>query len=119
MPFDVNDLADDEARVLSEQGQSVSYTPDGGGASTITAIWDPDQTLPGYMSDGEQDVTVGVLLCKGTDVPSPGDRDKVVIGAVTYAVRTVERRRFFVALQLEARVQRRLGGDHSRIRREG
>lgn len=119
MPFNLNDLGDDQSKILQEQGETVTYTPQGGAGTAISGIWEPDRTLPGYYPDGEQDRTLGVLLVSTADVPTPGDRDQFTIGGVVYAVRAVENRRFFVAFQLEAIVQRRVGGDHSRIRREG
>jgi len=84
-PFDTVDAA-----VLDAFGESITYTPDGGGPTNITGFFqNPDVTVDGgdgfrFEANGPQ------VAVKKTDVPTPGHGDTVTIGGTVYTVRTPE-----------------------------
>lgn len=109
------DIAGDAEDVLAEQGQDVTHTPHGGVGVTLTAIWDPDATLPEYVFDGEQDVKRGVAQLSSTVTVT--DRDSFTIDGVVYAVAMIRDTRWLTECQLVAREKRRVGGANSRLQR--
>jgi hypothetical protein len=110
-------LAADAARMVTEFGEPVTYHPDGGADSTITAIFELNSILPAYYQDGQQHVLLGVLTATAVDVPTPSLLDTFTVRAETWAVKAIQQETAITELQLERREQERVGGQHSYIQR--
>ena len=99
-------------------GKSVTYNPNGGTPAIITALWSPNETLPEYYPDGEQDVALGVIIVSPGDVATPDNRDTFTIDSVVWAVKTIGAATPLISMQLERRVQRGIGpGNFGRVQR--
>jgi len=99
-------------------GRTVTYSPHEGQEKSITAIWNPNRTLPEYYPDGEQKVARGVLRVNPADVPNPDERDSFTIDDVVWPVVVIGRRTPILELQLETRQLRTIGpGDSGRVKR--
>ncbi len=103
---------DDLARV---HGRTVTHNPKGGTPVDITAIWHPNQIIPGVYDDGTQTVEMGVLVVNPAS--TPGIEDTFMIDGETWAMKSLGRLTPFIELQLERREQERLGGEGARIQR--
>ena len=70
-------------------GQAATFTPAGGGSSTISGIFDAADGLVdlggrvGITSDRPQ------FVCRTSDVSSAAEGDALVTGSVTYVIRDV------------------------------
>lgn len=75
--------------MLADFGQSVTYTPDGGIAATITGIF--DSMYQAVETGGEVAFAVEQpkLAVKTSDVPNAAEGDTVEIAGVTYRVTVV------------------------------
>ena len=98
-------------------GRAVSYVRYGENAKTITGIWHPNQIMPGYYPDGEQNLELGVLRVGAADIADPDTRDSVIIDGTTWAVKSINQRGAICEMQLEKRDQRKVGGESERIQR--
>lgn len=107
---------DDLVRV---HGVAVTYKASGAGAGTaVTILFNRNQTIPGYFSDGEQEVETARARAAPSEIASPGLTDTFTIGGEVWAVVAMSERAGFNDMQLERRVQTyKGGGDATRIRR--
>ena len=82
------ETAADRLEMLSDFGESVTYTPDGGSPSTITTIF--DDTFED-LQIGEAGLSTGkpVCLCRTADVSDATEGATIQRGAVIYTVRIV------------------------------
>ena len=71
-------------------GESATYTPQGGSASTISGILDKESD--DIESGGEVGVVYSIttFTCRTTDVSSASFGDSLAVGGTTYTVRKVE-----------------------------
>jgi hypothetical protein len=76
-------------------GTTVTY-----GASSITALWAPEQCIQEYYPDGEQLHDLGVLSVLTADVASPAIGDTVTISSNTWVVKAIGEANTWVPLQL-------------------
>jgi len=70
----VEDRAGDASRIVTEQGESVSYTAYGASAATVSAVWSPADS-PESVSDGRQEVRRGTVQVLPTVATAPDTRD--------------------------------------------
>lgn len=110
-------LIDDAAAVATEAGESVSYTPYGQTARSITGIVEYDKAMKEYYPDSVQDVRLGVLYVKPADIPTPTVQDKVSIAGTVWAVRWIGNRYPLTQLQIETRAVGQWAKGHERERR--
>ena len=103
--------------LVAEFGETQIYTPLGGSPTSVTIIFHPNQTLPGYYPDGEQSVALAVANASVADIANPNLEDAFTINGAVWAVAGIGQRRPIVELQLERREQRRLGGTEHTVRR--
>lgn len=83
------ETADERSYLLADFGEAVTYTPSGGQATTITAIFDN-----GYEAvDAGGGVAFAMqqprLTCRTSDVSSAAEGDTCVVGGFTYKVSIV------------------------------
>jgi len=85
------ETADDRLAFVADFGVSATYTPAGGGSSTITVIFD-NEFIPvdtgASVSFAMQQPKVQVI---SSDVPNVAEGDTMVIEGITYIIRVVMR----------------------------
>lgn len=79
----------ERAIMLADFGVSVSYTPSGGSASTITGIFDSQYQAVETGGEVAFAIEQPKLAVKTSDVSSAAEGDTVVISGVTYKVTVV------------------------------
>jgi len=75
--------------MLADFGVSVTYTPSGGSASTITGIFDHEYQAVQGGGEVAFAVEQPKVLVRTSDVSSAAEGDTVVIAGVTYTVTVV------------------------------
>ncbi len=78
-----------DAAVIAATGESVTYTPDGGGPVVFTALFQAPDTEPDTQ-DINFESTGPMVTCLNTDVPSPSHLDTFNIRGQLYTVKRVE-----------------------------
>jgi hypothetical protein len=96
-------------------GRTLTHTPSGGAPATITAIWQEGQLLPGYLADGSQEISHGVLTVNPADVTVTLS-DTFTIDSAVWAVVAMTPG-IYTECQLERRVQKTVGGDNQLLKR--
>jgi len=120
MPFSLDELGDDAANIMCEQGETVTYNPLGVAGSAIEAIVLRESVEPEYFSDGEQNTLNANVQCVKADVPAADDKDSFTFDGKTWAVIKVaddSETSFLTEFEVRAFVQDRIGGDRERVRR--
>lgn len=79
----------ERAIMLADFGESVTYTPSGGSASTITGIFDKEYQAVDTGGEVAFAVEQPRLAVRTSDVASAAEGDSVVISGVNYIVRVV------------------------------
>ncbi len=79
----------ERAIMLADFGESVTYTPSGGSASTITGIFDREYQAVDTGGEVAFAVEQPRLAVKTSDVANAAEGDSVVISGVNYIVRVV------------------------------
>ena len=79
----------ERAIMLADFGESVTYTPSGGSASTITGIFDKEYQAVDTGGEVAFAVEQARLAVKTSDVANAAEGDSVVISGVNYIVRVV------------------------------
>lgn len=94
------------------------YAAGVGSGAAISAVFQRDNTLPGYFDDGQIDSAHGVMYCDRSVIATPTLEDTVKVGDDIFAVRMFdEQDDDIIAFQLVAFDRDRLGGATSRIQR--
>ncbi len=78
-----------DAAIIAAMGESVTYTPDGGGPVVFIALFqapdvEPDTQDINFESSGP------VVTCLNTDTPSPTHLDTFTIRGQLYTVKRIE-----------------------------
>lgn len=79
----------ERAIMLADFGVSVSYTPSGGSASTITGIFDNQYQAVETGGEVAFAIEQPKLAVKTSDVSTAAEGDTVVVSGVTYKVTVV------------------------------
>ena len=103
--------------LIALRGMTITYTPAAGSPSTFSALWLEGDTLPGYLADGSQEITHGVVTINPKDIVAPTLADTVTILGAVYAVVAKDPPGPYHKLQLEHRIQKTVGGDNHGIKR--
>lgn len=78
-----------DAAVIAVMGETVTYTPDGGGPVAITAFFQaPDTEVD--TQDIAFESLGPMVTCLDTDVPSPSHADTFTIRGQLYTVKRIE-----------------------------
>jgi hypothetical protein len=83
--FDTVDTA-----TVNAFGEDITYTPNGGGATIIKAIFQSPDVIPEAGVDITFESVGPRVVCKAVDVPTPGHLDTVLARGITYTVKQVE-----------------------------
>ena len=93
-------------------GQTVTYTADGVAGASIAGIWHPNQVLPQFYPDSQQDVEYGVIQFNPVDVTSPSNQDTVTIGGNVWSVASIGSESPYVEFQLVRHARLAIGRGH-------
>lgn len=74
---------------VEDFGEQVTYTPDGGSATTIIGIFDDPQASRNASEMLEVTIPSPRLVCRTADVPNAADGDELTARGVDYIVRVV------------------------------
>lgn len=72
---------------LDDFADAATYTPVGGGASTIQGIFDNPQASRNATDLMDVTIPAPQFVCRTADVPNAADGDAIVIRSVAYTVR--------------------------------
>ena len=78
-----------DAAVIAATGESVTYTPDGGGPVVFTALFQKPDADPDTQDINFESVDP-MVTCLNTDTPSPSHLDTFTIRGQLYTVKRVE-----------------------------
>lgn len=78
------------ASLLVHFGETVTYTPEGGVASTPTAIVEYDTEDSMFDEDGESEISRATVRIQTSDVANPGVRDSVTISGAVWTVESIQ-----------------------------
>ena len=78
-----------DAAVIAAMGETVTYTPNGGGPVVITALFQSPDTEPDTQEINIES-TGPMVTCLNTDVPSPSHLDTFTIRGQLYTVKRIE-----------------------------
>jgi hypothetical protein len=74
---------------LDDFADAATYTPAGGGASTINGIFDAPQASRNATDLMDITIPAPQFVCRTVDAPNAADGDDIVIRTVAYKVRVV------------------------------
>lgn len=74
---------------LDDFADAATYTPVGGGASTVLGIFDNPQASRNATDLMDITIPAPQFVCRTVDVPNAADGDLIVIRTVSYNVRVV------------------------------
>lgn len=74
---------------LDDFADAATYTPVGGGASTVQGIFDNPQASRNATDLMDVTIPAPQFVCRTVDVPNAADGDLIVIRTVSYNVRVV------------------------------
>ena len=72
-------------------GESITYSPDGGTASTITVIIDRDAQEEEDADDGTHVVKRAMLIVQASDIAAPDLKDRVTFDSVIWSVYSIQK----------------------------
>jgi len=72
----------------NEFAQAVTYTPSGGGGSSINAVFD-ESADPSYEEDGKIKIRRGTLVISIADVSAPAHGDAVTVSSEAWEVLSI------------------------------
>jgi hypothetical protein len=74
---------------LDDFAETATYTPLGGGATTIQGIFDAPQASRNITEMMDVTIPAPQFVCRTVDVPNAADGDSITIRSVAYYVRVV------------------------------
>lgn len=81
-------IATVDAAIISVLGEDITYTPNGGGATSIKAYWQSPNESPD-TGEMEFELQGPRVHCLNSDVPNPSHLDQFTYSGVTYQVREI------------------------------
>ena len=120
----MSDRAADAAACVTEQGETVTYTAFGGSPVSVTAIWDPLESVPAApdpslsrgsintagVGEARSRIQRGTLQALPADIAAPDERDTFTISGSDYAVQEIVVREWLLEFLLVRMDQHRSGG---------
>lgn len=83
------ETADDRLILLADFGESVTYTPNGGSGTTITAIFDNQYDAVDAGGSVEFATVLPRLTVRTSDIPNAADGDTFVVRNNSYTARII------------------------------